>query len=317
MAFEKGSVRNIEECNVLIVDDQASSRMIMTSLLEDIAHIHTVESATQAKQFCLLNNIDLVVSDVYMPEMDGHQLCRELQNDPITHQLPVMFVTASDSDEEQEACWESGCVDFVTKPINATTFRNRVKAQLSHKLKADLLETLIYTDRLTGAFNRHYLDERLTNIVKEADREGHSIAAAMFDIDFFKQYNDEYGHISGDSCLWKLSSAVRQVLLRPMDHLIRVGGEEFLVLLPNTTEKGAEIVCQRILKAVRDLSLPHIRSPFKKVTVSVGVSVYQPNQQQSMEQIMLEADQCLYKAKNQGRNQFIRSRNAEHSNLMD
>ena len=317
MTFEKGSVRHIEQCHVLVVDDQASSRMIMSSLLEDIAHVHTVESAVQAKQFCLNNNVDLVVSDVYMPDMDGHQLCLALQNDPATNQLPVMFVTASDSDEEQEACWASGCVDFVTKPINATTFRNRVKAQLNHKLKADLLETLIYTDRLTGAFNRHYLDERLTNIVKEADREGHSIAVAMYDIDFFKQYNDEYGHISGDSCLWKLSNAVRQVLLRPMDHLIRVGGEEFLILLPNTTEEGAEVVCQRILQSIRDLRLPHIRSPFKKVSVSIGLSVYKPDQPEGMEQIMLEADQCLYKAKHQGRNQYVRSGSAEHNKITD
>lgn len=317
MPFEQDSERKIEQCHILIVDDQASSRLIMSSLLENMAHIHTVETAAEAKSYCLKNPVDLVITDVFMPDIDGHQLCRELQADPSTKQLPVMFVTASDSDEEQETCWESGCADFVTKPINATTFRNRVKAQLTHKIKADLLEKLIYTDRLTGAFNRHYLEERLDNIVKEADRENHPIGVAMFDIDFFKQYNDEYGHISGDSCLWKLTGAMKHILRRPMDHLVRVGGEEFLVLLPNTTGEGAEVVCQRILQSVRDLSLPHIRSPFKQVTVSVGVSVYYPNQQVSIEQIMLEADQCLYKAKNQGRNQFTRSDRLKHGKVMD
>ncbi|AXR07803.1 diguanylate cyclase [Salinimonas sediminis] len=307
MIFEQNAARSIEDCRVLIVDDQETSLLIMATLLEDLAQCETVNSASDALAACEKQLPDLIITDVNMPGMSGHELCQLLRKSPETAQLPVMFVTASDSDEEQEKCWQAGGVDFVTKPIHATTFRNRVKFQLSHKLKTDLLETLIYTDRLTGAFNRHYMDERLPSIVKEAQRENQPLAVAIFDIDYFKQYNDQYGHMAGDSCLWKLATAVRQNLMRPMDHLIRVGGEEFLVLLPRTETEGAEVVCHRMLETVSGLNIAHQRSEFGHVTVSIGLSIYHPAQSATIEDVLLQADKCLYQAKASGRNQLAQA----------
>ncbi|WP_018983816.1 diguanylate cyclase [Salinimonas chungwhensis] len=305
MLLRQNAEQTIADCTVLIVDDQPTSRLIMTSLLEDITHSHAVTGANEALDFCLAQLPDLVVSDVSMPEMSGRELCQALRSNAKTAGIPVMFVTSSDSDEEQEKCWESGGVDFVTKPINATTFRNRVKSQLSHKLKADLLEQLIYTDRLTGAFNRHYLDERLPFIVKECDREVKPLAIAIFDIDFFKRFNDEYGHLAGDKCLCRLAKAINGAMLRPMDQLVRVGGEEFLILMPNTTQQGAVVVCQRILETVRQLHIPHIKSDVGEVTVSMGLSMYEPGESKDPFEVINEADKYLYSAKNSGRNRLV------------
>ncbi|QPG06052.1 diguanylate cyclase [Salinimonas marina] len=305
MTFEENRPRTLDDCQVLIVDDQISSLLIMETLLADIAQCHTVSSASAAMEFCATNRPDLVITDVNMPGFSGHELSQKLHLKPETKQIPVIFVTASDDDEEQEQCWAAGGVDFVIKPINATTFRNRVKFHLSHKLKSDLLETLIYTDRLTGAFNRHYLEERLPAIVKDCIRDQQPLSVAIFDIDFFKQYNDEYGHPAGDECLWQLSSAVQNTLMRPMDHLIRIGGEEFMVLLPNTSGAGAKVVCQRLLETIRALNIEHKHTDTGYVTVSIGHSIFSPEQQLPIEQVISQADRHLYQAKAQGRNRFV------------
>lgn len=303
--LNQGTARRIQDCRVLIVDDQPTSRLVMSNLLADITHNEAVASAREALEACQVSPPDLIISDVSMPEMSGYQLCSALRDSPSTAKIPVMFVTASDCDEDQEKCWAAGGVDFVSKPINATTFRNRVKSQLNHKLKADLLETLIYTDRLTGALNRHYLDERMPFIVKDARREQHPLAVVLFDIDFFKQYNDEYGHLAGDGCLTQITAAVQQALLRPMDRLIRVGGEEFLVLLPNTPLPGARLVADRLLNAVESLQLEHIHSPFSNVTISIGLAMYLPDGPHKVTEIVQLADERLYEAKRSGRNLVI------------
>ena len=300
----RSTSRTLADCHVLIVDDQASSRLVMSTLLEDVARCDSVASAEEALEFCSRTLPDLILMDVFMPDMDGHEACRHLANNPKTQHIPVVFVTASVSDEEQEKCWNAGGVDFVQKPVNATTLINRVKSHLAHKLKTDLLEQLIYTDRLTGCFNRHYLEESLPDIVRESDRTGTPLSIAIFDIDLFKQYNDKYGHIEGDTCLWKIAKALKGSLLRPMDRLIRVGGEEFLIILPGTHEEGAQTVCERILQTVSTEHIAHALSPSGFLTVSAGAATYHPNSADMIDETMLAADKCLYLAKENGRNSY-------------
>ncbi|WP_343211001.1 diguanylate cyclase [Alteromonas lipotrueiana] len=305
MNFEQTTNRTLKDCRVLIVDDQESSLLIMETLLKDITRCHTAMSADEAFVYCQLQQPDLVISDVNMPGTSGHELSQKLRANSDTDHIPVIFVTASSEDEEQERCWAAGGVDFVTKPIHATTFRNRVKFQLTHKLKSDLLETLIYTDRLTGTYNRHYLDERLPNIVKDVERDKQCLSIAIFDIDFFKQYNDEYGHPAGDKCLWLLANTVQKSLMRPMDHLVRIGGEEFLILLPNTDRAGAQVVCQRLLETIYSLNIKHNNADLGRVTVSIGHAIFTPGGHESIEQVISRADQLLYQAKAQGRNCYV------------
>ncbi|GEA13664.1 diguanylate cyclase [Alteromonas sp. KUL49] len=305
MFLNNSGSRKLKDCLVLIVDDQISSRLVLETLLKDIAKVVGVASGEEALAFCDQHQPDLILLDVVMPGLDGHKTAQKLLADPDKSHIPFMFVTATVTDEEQSRCWNSGCIDFVEKPVNSCTLRNRVKSHLSHKLKNDLLEKLIYLDRLTGAYNRHYLEDFLPRLVKEGDRNTTPLSLVIFDIDYFKQFNDHYGHMSGDDCLWRVSAALKKALQRPMDKLVRIGGEEFLVLLPNTELAGATEVAQRLSNTVYELNLAHDLSSFGRVTISGGVATRLPKQDVSIDAILQLADQNLYQAKSQGRNRVF------------
>ncbi|MDO6568268.1 diguanylate cyclase [Alteromonas sp. 1_MG-2023] len=315
MFIEQANRRTLSDCHLLIVDDQASSRMILEGLLEEMVTCTTVSSGEAALLYCEDNTPDLILMDVHMPGMDGHQLAKTLRENPSKSDIPIIFVTATTTDEAQLKCWNSGCVDFVTKPINACTLQNRVKAHLNHKLKNDLLEKLIYIDRLTGAYNRHYLEDYLPRCVRNSERDKSPLSLILFDIDFFKRYNDLYGHLEGDSCLWKLSESINVSLLRPMDKLVRVGGEEFLVILPSTDERGAAIVAERLLKTVYELDITHAASELSRITISAGVATKKPNDNKTIDFVMLQADKSLYSAKAKGRNCVVASDETAHEVL--
>lgn len=305
MYIEQVGDRTLVDCKVLIVDDQASSRLVLETLLEDTVACASVGSGKEAIEYCKYHTPDLILMDVSMPELDGHQTTALLRKKPLCAHIPIIFVTSSSSDEEESRCWESGCVDFVVKPVNACTLRNRVKSHINHKLRNDLLEKLIYVDKLTGAYNRHYLDDYLPRLVRDGLRNVTPLSLVIFDVDHFKLFNDMYGHIDGDSCLWKVSKTINDALLRPMDKLVRIGGEEFLVILPNTDVDGAKAVTERLLRTVYDLNIPHAASEYERVTLSAGLAVKHADDNKTIDYVMLEADKNLYVAKTSGRNQLV------------
>ncbi|WP_394224392.1 diguanylate cyclase [Alteromonas gracilis] len=304
MYIEKVGERTLADCKVLIVDDQASSRLVLETLLEDTVACNSVCSGMEAIEYCKHQTPDLILMDVSMPELDGHQTTALLRKKTSCAHIPVIFVTSSSTDEEESKCWESGCVDFVEKPVNACTLRNRVKSHINHKLRNDLLEKLIYIDKLTGAYNRHYLDDYLPRLIKDGLRNVAPLSLVIFDVDHFKLFNDMYGHLDGDSCLWKVSKTINDALLRPMDKLVRIGGEEFLVILPSTDIEGAKSVTKRLLETVFDLNIPHADSEYERVTLSAGLAVKNANDNKTIDYLMLEADKNLYTAKTSGRNRF-------------
>lgn len=296
------NTRSLADCQLLIVDDQLTSCIVMESMLQDIVSCVSVNSGAAAIEYCKNYSPDLVLMDVYMPDLDGHSTCKILRDIPEKSEIPVIFVTSSTTDDEETKCWDSGCVDFVSKPINACTLRNRVKSHLSHKLKNDLLEQLIYIDKLTGSYNRHFLDDYLPQVIKDGKRNNTPISVILYDVDYFKRYNDRYGHIEGDKCLLKMSSTIADNLLRPMDKLVRVGGEEFLVILPDTDEKGASLVSRRLLNSISMLNIAHEDSEYSHVTLSAGVVTKPSDDTKTIDYLMLQADKNLYTAKNLGRN---------------
>lgn len=297
--------RPLSDCKVLIVDDQPSSCLVLSTLLEDMVDCESVYSGQAAIDYCDTQRPDLILMDVVMPDMDGHETTKKLMSKPENASIPIMFVTSSNTDEEQAKCWASGCVDFIEKPVNACTVRNRVKSHLLHKLKNDLLERLIYIDRLTCVYNRHYLEDHLPSLLKDGTRNNTPTSLILFDVDYFKKYNDRYGHLEGDTCLYRICQNVSNYLLRPMDRIIRVGGEEFLVILPNTDEDGAYQVANRLLTCVNELHMPHCDSEFNQVTISAGVSTKHGAENKTIDYLMLEADRNLYTAKNTGRNKVV------------
>ena len=191
---------------------------------------------------------------------------------------------------------------FNLRLMQQIALRDQIESELSRANQS--LEKMAMNDGLTGIANRRYFDIALAEKFSLAKRHGHPLAIVMFDIDYFKQYNDRYGHIAGDECLKRVAQTIGSVAAkRPGDILARYGGEEFAVVLPSTDTSGAFMVAERILAAVRALGIAHADSPAGIVTLSAGVDARQPVQESAgLDQLLTAADEALYQAKKDGRN---------------
>lgn len=215
-----------------------------------------------------------------------------------------MFITSNEDQDEQNECWAAGAVDFVTKPVNGVILRNRVKAHLTLKLQTDLLRSMSFVDGLTGLYNRHLLVDALGKGILHARRSGKPLSLLMIDVDWFKQFNDTYGHLNGDECLKSIAAVIKSCLLRPTDFAVRYGGEEFLCLLADTDLVGAKHIAAALLESVTRLDIVHKASPLGHVTVSIGVHTSVPKALSNDNALIGQADAALYQAKHKGRNQF-------------
>lgn len=291
---------------LLVVDDQPIN---IQALYRSFAADHQVFMATsgqQALQVAAQQRPDLILLDLELPDMDGLAVCQALKGQEVTRDIPVIFVTAHGNDEVETRGLEAGAVDFIHKPINPAVVRARVRTQLTLKQQSDLLRRLAFIDGLTGLHNRRAFDERLARELRHAARTVQPLALALIDVDFFKPYNDHYGHQAGDDALRAVAQALQQAMLRPVDLAARYGGEEFVCLLPETAAAGAQAVAERLRAAVQALALPHAHSQAAPVlTVSIGVAAW-PTQLDrpapAPEALIQAADAALYDAKHGGRN---------------
>jgi len=236
-----------------------------------------------------------------MHGMSGLEVCRALKNNPETAMIPVIFVTSLDTPEEEEACWNAGGVDFITKPINAPTTRNRVRAHLTLKQQSDVLRRLAWIDGLAGVANKRQFDERLILAWRRCLRSQLPLSLAAVDIDYFKACNDTYGHLLGDDCLRNVVKGIDGCMLRPSDFVASTGGEEFVCVLPAADRKGALAIAKRADQTVRNLQLPHTGSPLEYVTVSIGVATLDRAIEESHDHLFARADRALYRARHAGR----------------
>ena len=173
-----------------------------------------------------------------------------------------------------------------------------------HTSMHDLLD-IVHFDVMTGVYNRKYLEDSMERITKSLIRKNASLGMMMIDVDYFKKYNDTYGHSKGDVCLKGVAEAIRQSLFRPEDFVVRYGGEEFVVVLPDTDEIAVRVVANRVINNVRLLGIPHERSKAAEyVTVSVGVTVAEVTEIHDVEEYIRRADEALYYSKNSGRNKY-------------
>ena len=289
---------------LLVVDDQPTNIQVLYRVFADDCQVFMATSGAQALATARLEAPDVILLDVMMPEMDGYEVCRQLKQDSATRDIPVLFVTAHHEAQEETRGLEMGAVDFITKPINPAVVRARVRTHLTLKRQTDVLKHLVFIDALTHTFNRRYLDEHLSDEWGRAQRTGQPLGLLLADVDFFKQYNDLYGHQRGDEALRLVAQALQQAALRPGDVVCRYGGEEFAVLLPDTDLEGALKVAQRMKKAVRDIAVAHSASRVADVlTISAGVAVRTPTSQGDVQALVALADAQLYRAKTQGRAQ--------------
>lgn len=286
---------------LLVVDDQPINIQVMHQIFGSQCQVFMATSGQQALNFCLSTPPDIVLLDVVMPGMDGFEVCQALKSHPETSDIPVIFVTAHTDAQQETRGLELGAVDFISKPVNPAVVRARVRTQLTLKCQSDLMRKLVFLDGLTGVFNRRYLDQQLSIELARAVRNQAPLALIMLDVDYFKRFNDCYGHQSGDDCLRTVATSVRESLRRPADLVARYGGEEFACLLPDTPFDSAMAIAASLERNVRGKHIAHIDSDFQVVTVSLGVTATGGESALSVAELLEAADQQLYQAKKTGR----------------
>ena len=276
-----------------------------------------------------------------MPEMDGYEVCSLLKTHPQTAEIPVIFISALDDVFDKVKAFDAGGVDYITKPFQSAEVLARIKNQLiirnlylqlqkqaqkiaeqnallQHEIKdrkqaesalveANIkLQRLASLDSLTGVANRRQFNESLNKEWQRMARDQLPLSLILGDIDYFKKYNDTYGHLAGDFCLQQVAQAISSAIKRPADILARYGGEEFAVILPNTKAEGALKVAEAMRHEVLNLKIAHTQSAVNEyVTLSLGIFSVFPQHPSDPSILIAAADKALYEAKEQGRNRSI------------
>ncbi len=295
---------------VMLVEDDHNVMMVTKHYIESFGHevITAPDGETAVKLFDPAT-VDLILMDFILPGIDGSEATRQLRHAYPDQWFPVIFITAATEDEHLAKGLDAGGDDYLYKPVSPVVLESKLKAMARIvKMQKDIIavskqmEQLSYLDGLTHIFNRRGFDRAVTSEWKRMLRDGNTLTFMMIDLDYFKNYNDHYGHQAGDDCLIKVAAALEGELYRPADIVARYGGEEFAVLLPGTETIGAMQVAERFVEAVSAMKIPHADSAVSDcVTVSIGVATSDKTND-SMEKLIKSADAALYEAKTGGRN---------------
>lgn len=294
---------------ILIVDDMAANIAILSDLLKGSYKVKVANSGKKALELARAKEKpDLILLDIEMPHMNGYDVCRELKSSSNTKDIPIIFVSAKTSADDEEYGLNLGAIDYIKKPFHPAIIKIRVKNHIELKLKSSKLEELSMCDSLTGISNRRFFEEAYEKTYKEIQREDGTLSVIMIDIDYFKPYNDNYGHWQGDVALTKVARTLKKSMKRPTDVIARYGGEEFVVVLKNCEKEGAKKMANSLVEAIRELKLEHKHSLASNVvTISAGVSFREKVSNLTKEELLKEADEQLYRAKESGRDRYCAS----------
>lgn len=297
---------------LLIVDDKPNNRLLLNTYLTSAGY--TVQMARTGEE--ALARIEakppsLVLLDIRLPGLNGYEVCRRIKTSEKISFIPVILITAVEEEEERLKGIESGADDFISRPIHKLELLTRVKSLLRIKRLHEELEAkniqlqqMAITDGLTGLYNYSYFRKILRQEVLRSLRYGQPVSLLMMDIDFFKMYNDQFGHLKGDQILRQFALLLCKNI-RQTDFLARYGGEEFALILPSTDKESAHIVGEKLRKLVENAKFPlSEKLPFGRVTISIGVANV-PQDVKEDERLIQLADQALYRAKREGRNRTI------------
>lgn len=291
---------------LLIVDDQPANIRVMAEALRDDYELFFATSGERALEIVAAGGIELVLLDVVMPGLDGFEVCRRMKADEATSLIPVFFVTAREEVGDEARGFDLGAVDYITKPIQPPIVRARVRTHIELKRTRDLLESLASIDAVTTIANRRRFDSSIDTEWKRCARSQSPLTVAIADVDFFKSFNDTYGHTRGDECLRSVALAIRSIARRPGDLAARYGGEEFALVLPETDGEAARTIMDSMLEAVRGLAIAHGGSSCADhVTISAGAATIVPRIDAHHSVIVEAADAALYEAKQTGRNHYV------------
>ncbi len=293
---------------ILVVDDIPTNIQLLKAYLTSVGYaVEAAKDGQEALEKVISSKPDLILLDVMMPKINGFEVCRNLKKEQSSSFIPVIMVTGLNEVEYKIRAMEAGADDFVTKPFNRLELLTRVKSLLRIKQLYEELETakerlrqLSITDGLTGLYNHRYFKEHLDQELNRASRHNLHVSLAMADIDYFKKYNDTYGHPAGDALLSAVGHLFRDNI-RKIDLAARYGGEEFSLVLVETNKHAAGIVAEKIKKLIAE----HLFSSANgnddhRITISIGVATF-PDDAQTSDELIKIADDRLYRAKENGR----------------
>lgn len=298
-----------QQTSIMVVEDDPDIRELISYILETKGYkISVFENPIKAIEQLKTTPVDIIVSDVMMPEMDGIEFCSKVKNkDKSTY---FILLTAKGGKNDISNGLNTGADDYIVKPFDFTEFLARVNAGerivKNHKRLVYLneqLEKMADTDGLTRLKNRRYFISNAQKELNRARRYNHTLAVMMIDIDYFKKVNDTYGHLTGDVILKQLGRILTRYA-RESDIISRYGGEEFVILIPETNPKKAYHAAEKLRKVIEKTNFK-IDKDIIPVTVSIGVALKTPSNSYSLEKLIDKADKALYQAKNTGRNKCV------------
>ena len=297
---------------LIAVEDRTTRTMMAQQLAIDGYQIIEVANSNDCLSAYQRTPPSLVILDAMMTGMDEFKCCQQIMKLPGSAFTPILLIKTGLEDETSvNRAFDSGVSDFINKPFQWPVLKRRVRVQIEKNLLYKQLDEanrkltqLATIDDLTQLANRRVFSERLQQEWRRMAREKSNLSLILGDIDYFKAYNDTYGHLQGDQCLAKVARVISQCLKRPADLAARYGGEEFAALLPNTPFTGAVHVAETIRYSVKALAIPHQQSAnCDHITISLGVASIIPNIQMEAELLIQSADKALYQAKAEGRDQ--------------
>ncbi|EPU6120457.1 GGDEF domain-containing response regulator [Vibrio parahaemolyticus] len=304
---------------ILLVDDVQLDRMQLAIRLKQLGHIvKAVGSGIEALNTYESFDPELVLLDISMPEMNGFEVSLHVR-ETFPDWIPIIFLSSHEEPEMIAKAIDAGGDDYLIKPVDTLVLNSKLIAmqRIAHmrrELKQataqleqvnQLLTQQANEDGLTKLFNRRYIDQKLDSMVAWHGRHHMPMAMILLDVDFFKPFNDNYGHIEGDRCLQAIANQLKATFCRSGEYVGRYGGEEFVVLLSSTDAQTAEREAERIQEAMYFLDYQHeFSSVANRVTVSQGVFVFQPTGKENQADLYATADRALYTSKSLGRNTY-------------
>lgn len=302
-------ISDISGARVLVVDDDTVQGKQVSTKLSENYQVDWVQETEGVVQKAKEGNYDIILMSTVLSDADGLRLATQIKSHEETRNVPVLVMVDEDDSRLMLKALEMGINDYMTMPVDRNEMTARVRTQIRRKRYQDALKaqyqksvSMAVTDGLTGLYNRHFLNNHLTNMVRRALGDKKNLSVMIMDMDHFKMVNDTHGHDAGDRVLKQLAQVILNTS-RATDLVARFGGEEFVVLMPETDEKAALNAANRVREAVEKVPfvIDEAGATIQK-TISIGLANLHPDGD-SAESLMKRADEALYGAKHSGRNQ--------------
>lgn len=300
---------------LLVIDDMFSNVEMIRNTFGKRYDIRCIDDQADFIGTCRDFRPDIILLDVLMPKRDGFDICREIRRNRQFDEIPIIFITSRDDVSDVVTGFESGGQDYVTRPFYTEELIERIKTHIELKKSKERLneyakkleeknrelEKMSHIDYLTGISNRRHMISRMNEEAARASQKNEIFSFLLCDLDHFKRINDTLGHEAGDTFIKKAAELIVQNL-RKEDVAARWGGEEFLVMLPDTDKQIAREMAERIRQAIEQYEGEY-KEQKAQITITIGISEYSPKL--SLEENITHADDALFEGKRNGRNRIV------------